>query len=137
MRLIDADKITNVEIGDYLGVEHCTCVLEMREMLDAQPTVHFPDAVRNELAWISCEDIMPEEYDSPYKKYYGTGGWEKGMYQKKSKNVLVTMVYRDGFTNTEVSYTCDGEWRRHRMGSMGVGKVVAWMPFPKPYVEEN
>lgn len=39
MRLIDADKITDKEINQYLGVEHASCAEDIRILIDDQPTV--------------------------------------------------------------------------------------------------
>lgn len=39
-RLIDADKITDKVILDYLGAAYASCRPDIREMLDDQPTVN-------------------------------------------------------------------------------------------------
>ena len=39
MRIIDVDKITDEDICMALGVAHASCVPDIRQLLDEQPTV--------------------------------------------------------------------------------------------------
>lgn len=42
MRIIDVDKITDDDISMALGAEHVSCLPDIRELLDEQPTVKPP-----------------------------------------------------------------------------------------------
>lgn len=50
--------------------------------------------VRNR--WIPVNERMPIEYDSIFAALKGTDKWKNGMFEKTSKNVLVTVVCGDG-----------------------------------------
>ena len=39
MRPIDADAITDHEIIDYLGISYASCLPDIRDLLDDQPTI--------------------------------------------------------------------------------------------------
>lgn len=39
MRLIDADKITNEEISKYLEVKYASCIEDIKELINDQPTI--------------------------------------------------------------------------------------------------
>lgn len=39
MRLIDADNIGDSDIANALGTEYCSCLPDIRELLDEQPTI--------------------------------------------------------------------------------------------------
>lgn len=39
MRLIDADQITDHEIIDYLGIRYASCLPDVRDLLNDQPTI--------------------------------------------------------------------------------------------------
>ena len=86
------------------------------------------DAKEN--GWISVNERMPEEHDSIFAKFKGTGMWSRSMFEKHSKDVLVTVEYPDGERNTETAHTIDGKWRleAHVLN----GTVIAWKPFPEP-----
>lgn len=49
MRLIDADWIVDSDIANCLGAEYCSCVPDVRDMLNDQPTAYDLDGVLNQL----------------------------------------------------------------------------------------
>ena len=49
MRLIDVDVITDHEIIDYLGIGYASCLPDVRDMLDEQPTIEAVPVVHGEI----------------------------------------------------------------------------------------
>ena len=90
---------------------------------------------REKHRWIPVVERLPEERDSIFARLNGTEKWKNGMFKKRSDDVLVTVKYEDGTVHTEQAHTTDGVWKTDYKGKEG--KVVAWMPFPEPYKEEN
>lgn len=45
MRLIDADWIVDSDIANYLGAEYYSCVPDVRDMLNDQPTAYDVDNI--------------------------------------------------------------------------------------------
>lgn len=45
MRLIDADWIVDSDIANCLGAEYCSCVPDVRDMLNDQPTAYDVDNI--------------------------------------------------------------------------------------------
>lgn len=60
-------------------------------------------------------------------------------YQKALNEIssAVLDVYADGLRTVTISFTMDGEWRIERKRVLHDIKVIAWMPLPSPYKEEN
>ena len=65
----------------------------------------------DESDWIRVNDEMPVERDSMFAKFKGTNKWKTGMFEKVSRNVLVTVEYDNGERHTEVAHTVDGRWK--------------------------
>lgn len=84
--------------------------------------------------WIPCSERMPEEHDSIFSRFYGTEKWRDAMFRKTSKIVIITVEHLDGTRQTAPCHTMDGEWNQ---SMKGMGKVLAWMPLPEPYKEEE
>lgn len=88
--------------------------------------------------WISVKERMPEEHDSIFKKIKGTIRWEKGMFEKTSRKVIVAIRINDGSYVVDTATTLDGRWKAH--GFMNSSdEIIAWMPMPDPshVCEEN
>ena len=49
MRLIDVDKITDFDIANYLGGGCCSCIPDVRELLNDQPTAFDLEKVLSEM----------------------------------------------------------------------------------------
>ena len=90
---------------------------------------------KNEEEWISVKEKMPEERNSIFAKLKGTDEWTPGMFEKISKNVLVTIAYDDGMCMVRQAHTMDGKWKTEL--SVSGGTVIAWKPLPEPYKETN
>ena len=82
--------------------------------------------------WIPVSEKMPEEIDSMFAKFKGTSKWKEAMFEKISKDVLVTILFKQSLF-VQSAHTVDGKWNNDLL-KLG-GKVVAWMPFPEPYME--
>lgn len=54
MRLIDADVITDHEIIDYLGISYASCLPDVRDLLDEQPTIEAVPVVHGE--WLKVQE---------------------------------------------------------------------------------
>lgn len=78
--------------------------------------------------WIPCSEQLPEERDSIFAKLKGTDKWKESMFEKTSKEVLVTVEDEKGDRATMTAHTIDGEWR---IDSFLRLKVIAWQPLPE------
>ena len=120
MKLIDADKLYNTfdEYGDFTEffVRQILNIIENQEEVEAIP-----------ISWIPCSERLPEEKDAGILKKLGTN--------KKSELVLATVEVK-GERMTVTACTHDGKWEWNMKYAFPNFKVVAWMPLPKPYVEE-
>ena len=85
----------------------------------------------DESDWIRVNDEMPVERDSMFAKFKGTNKWKTGMFEKVSRNVLVTVEYDNGERHTEVAHTVDGRWKLE-MRILN-SKVIAWKEKKQPY----
>ena len=90
-----------------------------------------------EMRWIPCNERMPEEQDSIFAKLYGTDRWRNSMFRKRSHRVLATIKFKDGSIMTDTACTFDGEWSVGPGHTSRDGTVIAWMPFPAPYEEQE
>ena len=81
--------------------------------------------------WIPVEERMPEERDSMFATLKGTDKWSKGMFEKISDDVNVTVEYEDGTRKTISAHTLDGQWKLP--SRILKQKVIAWCPYPEPY----
>ena len=82
--------------------------------------------------WMPVSEKMPEERDSMVAKFKGTSKWKEAMFEKISKDVLVTILFKQSLF-VQSAHTVDGKWTNGLL-KLG-GKVVAWMPYPEPYKE--
>ena len=55
----------------------------------------------DESDWIRVNDEMPVERDSMFAKFKGTNKWKTGMFEKVSRNVLVTVECKVMFLEPE------------------------------------
>lgn len=86
--------------------------------------------------WISVTEKLPEEHDSIFAKLYETDVVNDMLWRTRSKDVLVTIEYEDGARTVKSSHTTDGKWWIEKETTLSKFKVIAWMPLPEPY-EEN
>lgn len=80
--------------------------------------------------WIPCKDRLPEEHDSIFARFKGTEKWQRGMFEKTSSVVIVTIEDKAGNRAVTTAHTADGDWKIDKCFN---SEVVAWMPFPEEY----
>lgn len=85
--------------------------------------------------WISVSERLPDEHDSIFAKLYGTDKWDNMLWRTTSNRVIATIKYNDGTVIVKEAFTHDGEWTVEKRNTNC--KVIAWMPFPKPYNKEQ
>lgn len=84
--------------------------------------------------WIPVSERLPEERDSIFAKLKGTDKWKKGMFEKTSRTVIVTVCSDDGSRRTTTANTIDGRWKTDII--LSGDEVVAWMQMPEPWKGE-
>ena len=100
---------------------------------------HNVKSIVNELVekykngWILCSDMLPEEHDSIFAKFKGTGKWNDAMFEKISDEVNVTVVGENGKRTTTHAHTVDGEWNCDLLRANKSYQIIAWQPLPAPY----
>lgn len=87
--------------------------------------------------WIPVSERLPEEHDSIFAKLYGTDKWSDALWRTRSKEVLVTLEYEDGIRTVKSSHTTDSKWSIEKKTTLSKFKVIAWMPMPEPYKENE
>lgn len=87
--------------------------------------------------WIPVSERLPEEYDSVFAELYGTDKWDDTLWRTRSKRVLVTIEHESGIRSVTESYITDGKWTLGKRATLSKYKVVAWMPLPNPYKENE
>lgn len=90
-----------------------------------------------EQRWIPVSERLPEEHDSIFAKWKGTVKWNPAMFEKTSDEVLVTISDEGGKRTTRTAHTLDGKWSCDLLKANASYKVIAWMPLPEPYREEE
>lgn len=85
--------------------------------------------------WIPVSEKLPDEHDSVFAKLYGTDKWDNMLWRTTSNRVIATIKYNDGTVIVKDAFTHDGEWTVEKKNINC--KVLAWMPFPKPYKEKE
>ena len=84
--------------------------------------------------WIPVSKKLPDGHDSIFARLYGTDKWDDMFWRTTSNRVIATIKYNDGTIIVKESFTHDGEWTVEKRNINC--KVIAWMPYPKPYKEE-
>lgn len=92
---------------------------------------------RMEQRWILVEERLPEERDSVFAKWKGTAKWNPAMFEKISDEVLVTISDVGGERTTRTAHTLDGKWSCDLLKANPGYKVIAWLPLPEPYRDQD
>lgn len=87
--------------------------------------------------WIPVSERLPEEHDSIFAKLYETDVVNDMLWRTRSKEVLVTIEYENGARTVKSSHTTDGKWWIEKKTTLSKFKVIAWMPMPEPYKENE
>lgn len=85
--------------------------------------------------WIPVSEKLPDEHESIFAKSYGTDKWDNMFWRTTSNRVIAAIKYNDGTVIVKEAFTHDGEWTVEKKKINC--KVIAWMPFPKPYKEKE
>lgn len=105
------------------------------EIFDSMATLRELIEKVESFEWIPVSEMLPREHDSIFAKWYGTDKWNSNLWRTVSNRVLVTVKYDDGTRIVKESHTRDGEWPDEK--KCRNCKVVAWMPLPNPYKENQ
>lgn len=87
--------------------------------------------------WIPVSKKLPDEHDSIFAKLYETDVVNDMLWRTRSKEVLVTIEYENGERTVKSSHTTDGKWWIEKGTTLSKFKVIAWMPMPEPYKENE
>lgn len=119
MRLIDADRLKSyIDCGHLRPpTEVCFSELDVCNMIDKAPTVSA-EAVEG---WIPLShDDNGLGTDFPYER---DGEW---VIVTDGKSISVERIKKDAYDH----FFPNGRW-------FGLEDVIAWMPMPEPYKEDN
>jgi hypothetical protein len=86
--------------------------------------------------WIPVSVRLPDEHESMFTKFKGTAKWNENMFERTTKTVLCTVKFSNGMVVTTGRLN-DGKWNLDVCEWTKDFKVIAWMSFPDPYVEET
>lgn len=70
MRLIDVDKITNRDIRMALGVRNGSCLPDIRELLDEQPTVKPPCIATINIKKEDIKEMIDQKFEQSVELNY-------------------------------------------------------------------
>lgn len=111
------DKYTNCD-GGYCAIE------KLAAYEDAEEQGQYGK-------WIPVSERLPEEKESFFAKFKNTDKWKKGMFEKTSSTVIVTICDDRENRRTATARTFDGRWKSDFL--FKGDKITAWMPLPEPY----
>ena len=121
------NEVENTGNGAYFSKNNISKIVELL-LADLEQD-------EKENGWIPVSERLPKERDSMFAKFKGTSKWKKGMFEKVSRNVIVTVKYDNGECRTNVAYTVDGRWKLEiRILN---AEVIAWKEMPEPYKEDK
>lgn len=124
-------------IRDYVSYREFDLLPSENEIYGAMALLRKLVNKADSFEWIPVTERLPEEYESAFAKYYGTDQWNNTLWRAKSKEVLVCFEYVDGSRSVRSSFTMDGKWNIERKRVLHDLKVIAWMPMPEPYKENE
>ena len=134
MRLIDADRFKkyirdclSAALPEFKTKEYANLAAEVAksflEDIDAQPTVVEENSEQKEQRWIPASERLPKDFEEVlvWFEYFRYGEFNR-LYQ-----------------TVGISCVLNGVWSGIVNGSTGWKdlKIIAWMPLPMPYKEEQ
>lgn len=127
---IIGDTLTYYMVGKDLASLH-----SVNEIGDSMATLRWLTEKADSFKWIPVSEKLPDEHDSVFAKSYGTDKWNNMLWRTTSNRVIATIKYNDGTVIVKEAFTHDGEWTVEKRNINC--KVIAWMPFPEPYKENE
>ena len=109
----------------------------VREMADSMDLLKELVDKSEPFEWIPVSKKLPDEHDSIFAKLYETDVVNDMLWRTRSKEVLVTIEYENGARTVKSSHTTDGKWWIEKKTTLSKFKVIAWMPMPEPYKENE
>lgn len=124
-------------IRDYVSYRECDLLPSENEIYGAMALLRKLVNKADSFEWIPVSKKLPDEHDSIFARLYGTDKWNNALWRTQSKEVLVTIEYEDGVRTVKSSHTTDGKWWIEKKTTLSKFKVIAWMPMPEPYKENE
>lgn len=124
-------------IRDYVSYREFDLLPSENEIYGAMALLRKLVNKADSFEWIPVSEKLPEEHDSIFAKLYGTDRWDNNLWRARSEEVLVTLEYEDGIRTVKSSHTTDGKWWIEKKTTLSKFKVIAWMPMPEPYKENE
>lgn len=87
--------------------------------------------------WIPVEERLPEEHTTMFAKLKGTPKWRESMFEKMSGTVNVTVMDCKGDVCVTHAHTVDGKWLCDLLRWRKGDRIIAWIPLPEPYRQEE
>lgn len=126
------DTLTYYMVGKDLASLH-----SVNEIGDSIATLRELTEKVESFEWIPVSKKLPDEHDSIFAKLYETDVVNDMLWRTRSKEVLVTIEYENGARTVKSSHTTDGKWWIEKETTLSKFKVIAWMPMPEPYKENE
>ena len=124
-------------IRDYVSYREFDLLPSENEIYGAMALLRKLVNKAGSFEWIPVSEGLPKEHGSIFAKWYGTDKWNSDLWRTQSKEVLVTIEYENGARTVKSSHTTDGKWWIEKETTLSKFKVIAWMPLPKPYKENE
>lgn len=124
-------------IRDYVSYRECDLLPSENEIYGAMALLRKLVNKADSFEWIPVSEGLPKEHDSIFAKLYGTDKWTSALWRTRSKEVLVTIEDENGARTVKSSHTTDGKWWIEKKTTLSKFKVIAWMPMPEPYKENE
>lgn len=122
-------------IRDYVSYREFDLLPSENEIYGAMALLRKLVDKADSFEWIPVSKKLPDEHDSIFAKLYGTDKWTSALWRTTSNIVIATIKYNDGTVIVKEAFTHDGEWTVEKRNTNC--KVIAWMPLPEPYKENE
>lgn len=124
-------------IRDYVSYRECDLFPSENEIYGAMALLRKLVNKADSFEWIPVSKKLPDEHDSIFAKLYETDVVNDMLWRTRSKEVLVTIEYENGARTVKSSHTTDGKCLIEKKTTLSKFKVIAWMPMPEPYKENE
>ena len=124
-------------IRDYVSYREFDLLPSENEIYGAMALLRKLVNKADSFEWIPVSKKLPDEHDSIFAKLYETDVVNDMLWRTRSKEVLVTVEFEYGIRSITSSYTTDDKWEIEKRVKFRKCKVVAWMPLPEPYKENE